>query len=327
MTVWLEDGRPFVAVKTKLIWQRARRLPVCSLPPGASRWMQDRERRPACVVKPAASPLDALGRHRSPATRPGYHKGRAPANKGKKYPPEPLTEQEIYRLLDACHRSNPVGHRTYALIVLLWRSGLRIHEALLLEPRDLDPTTGMVHVRRGKGGKAGYSAMDAWAFGQINGWLRFRARYPHGPVFCVTSGETKGVRAVGAPSVRVKLHELGRRAGISKRVHPHGFRHSLACDLMRSGEFPLSFIQHQLRHSNPATTANYLVGLGADHSLAAVAARPAPGFARAAGDGAQDRVPLEAQIHIARDRGASRLKSPPTRTSSEQAAVDGEQAE
>ena len=210
---------------------------------------------------------------------PGYHAGRTPANKGQKYPPEPLTEAEVYRLLDACPPTSPCRRRTRALIILLWRSGLRIHEALLLEPRDLDPSTGMVHVRRGKGGKAGYSAMDAWAFEQVDEWLRFRARYPHGPVFCVCEGPTKGERAVSASSVRRKLKELAREAGVAKRVHPHGFRHTLACDLMRSGEFPLSFIQHQLRHSNPATTANYLVGLGADDSLAAVAARPAPAFA------------------------------------------------
>ncbi len=243
------------------------RMPVLSREDIERIWARERRRR--------------CSRDRSPVTAPGYHRGRPAPNKGKSYPPEPLSEAEVLRLLDACPR-NPVGRRTRALIVLLWRSGLRIHEALLLEPRDLDPDVGMVHVRRGKGGKAGYSAMDAWAFEQVDEWLRFRARYPHGPVFCVCEGESKGVRAVSAASVRAKFHELAKVAGISKRVHPHGLRHTLACDLMRSGDFPLSFIQHQLRHSNPATTANYLVGLGADHSLAAVAARSAPSFVVAA---------------------------------------------
>lgn len=252
------------------------------IPLDRSRWVPMRVLTEEQVIALYCKPRrERVNRDRSPVTTPGYHLGRPAPNAGKKYPPEPLTEAEIYRLLDACRR-NPVGRRTRALIVLLWRSGLRIHEALLLEPRDLDPTVGMVHVRRGKGGKAGYSAMDAWAFEQIDEWLQFRARYPHGPVFCVCEGESKGVRAASAASVRAKLHELAKVAAISKRVHPHGMRHTLACDLMRSGEFPLSFIQHQLRHSNPATTANYLVGLGADHSLAAVAARPAPSFAEAA---------------------------------------------
>jgi integrase len=251
------------------------------------------QRRPDCT------PAPPKGR----VTDPGYHRGRTPANKGLKFPPEPLTEDEILRLLKACPPTSPCRRRDHALIVLLWRSGLRIHEALLLEPRDLDPTVGMVHVRRGKGGKAGYSAMDAWAFERVGEWLEFRARYPRGPVFCICEGPTKGVRAVGAPSFRMRLKDLAREAGVAKRVHPHGFRHTLACDLMRSGDFPLSFIQHQLRHSNPATTANYLVGLGADHSLAAVAARPAPSFA----GGEQQGPVLSAQIEIARDRGASRL--------------------
>jgi integrase/recombinase XerD len=40
-----------------------------------------------------------------------------------------------------------------AMIVVLWRSGLRISEALALAESDLDPSRGAVLVRQGKGGK------------------------------------------------------------------------------------------------------------------------------------------------------------------------------
>jgi site-specific recombinase XerD len=40
-----------------------------------------------------------------------------------------------------------------ALITVLWRSGLRISEALALAETDLDPQRGSVMVRHGKGDK------------------------------------------------------------------------------------------------------------------------------------------------------------------------------
>ncbi|MBV9802893.1 MAG: tyrosine-type recombinase/integrase, partial [Solirubrobacterales bacterium] len=47
----------------------------------------------------------------------------------------------------------PAGLRTRALIILLWRAGLRISEALALGESDLNPVRGSVLVRRGKGGR------------------------------------------------------------------------------------------------------------------------------------------------------------------------------
>jgi site-specific recombinase XerD len=49
-----------------------------------------------------------------------------------------------------------------ALIVLLWRAGLRINEALMLCETDLEPQRGAVLVRHGKGGKRREVGMDAW---------------------------------------------------------------------------------------------------------------------------------------------------------------------
>jgi site-specific recombinase XerD len=54
------------------------------------------------------------------------------------------------------------GVRLRALIVILWRAGLRISEALALAETDLDPGRGAVLVRRGKGGKRREVGMDRW---------------------------------------------------------------------------------------------------------------------------------------------------------------------
>ena len=98
------------------------------------------------------SVLDAAGRRRSPATLPGYHAGRSPRNKGMRYPADPPTVEEIVAVMrhasDDCH-----GWRVRAMIVVLWRAGLRIQEALALWEHDLDARRGSVLVRSGKGGR------------------------------------------------------------------------------------------------------------------------------------------------------------------------------
>jgi hypothetical protein len=72
--------------------------------------------------------LDAAGRRRSPATLPGHHAGGAPANKGQRYPTDPPTVDEIVAVMRQAGEGWH-GRRMRGLIVVLWRSGLRIHEA------------------------------------------------------------------------------------------------------------------------------------------------------------------------------------------------------
>src|SRR5690242_1235887 len=69
--------------------------------------------------------LDIAGHRRSPATIPGYHRGRPPRNKGEQYPADPPTIEEIVAVMRAVG-DRPDAHRLRALIVLLWRARLRI---------------------------------------------------------------------------------------------------------------------------------------------------------------------------------------------------------
>src|SRR5215207_10659 len=92
------------------------------------------------------SGLDAAGRRRSPATLPGYHAGRPPRNKGMRYPADPPTIDEIVAVM----RHTPDdrhGCRVRAMIVVLWRAGLRVQEALALAEHDLDHRRGSILVR------------------------------------------------------------------------------------------------------------------------------------------------------------------------------------
>jgi site-specific recombinase XerC len=98
------------------------------------------------MIVPAV--LDAAGRRRSPATMPGYNAGRPPHNKGQLYPADPPSVEEIVAVMR--HASDDRhGFRLRALIVVLWRSGLRIQEALALGEHDLDPRRGSLLVRNG----------------------------------------------------------------------------------------------------------------------------------------------------------------------------------
>jgi site-specific recombinase XerC len=103
--------------------------------------------------------LDAAGRRRSPVTMPGYHAGRPPGNKGMRYPADPPIVEEIVAVMR--HVSDDRhGWRARGMIVVLWRAGLRIQEALALAEHDLDHR-GSILVRNGKGG----DARSAWTPG------------------------------------------------------------------------------------------------------------------------------------------------------------------
>src|SRR4051794_34525792 len=71
------------------------------------------------------------------ATVPGFHAGHAPGNKGLRYPADPPKVEEIIAVMrtagDQAH-----GRRLRGLIVIMWRTGLRIDEALALSESDLD---------------------------------------------------------------------------------------------------------------------------------------------------------------------------------------------
>ena len=68
---------------------------------------------------------------------------RMPANAGRKLPGEVLKRDEVRALLHATGRGS-CGARDRALIALLYRSGLRVSEALALRPSNLDPEAGTV---------------------------------------------------------------------------------------------------------------------------------------------------------------------------------------
>jgi integrase len=107
----------------------------------------------------------------------GFHAGRAPRNKGLRYPADPPTVEEIVSVMrivgDGLH-----GRRLRGLIVVLWRAGLRIDEAISLGEPDLDRRRGSLLVRRGKGGRRREVGMDDWGWQELEPWLAARVALP-----------------------------------------------------------------------------------------------------------------------------------------------------
>jgi site-specific recombinase XerD len=108
------------------------------------------------------------------------------------------------------------GLRLRGLIVVLWRAGLRINEALTLTEADLDRRRGSLLVRRGKGGRRRQVGMDDWAWEQLEPWLTVRVELPVGPLFCVVNGPTRG-RPWSAAAARSELRHVAREAGVRRR--------------------------------------------------------------------------------------------------------------
>jgi site-specific recombinase XerD len=190
------------------------------------------------------SALDGAGRRRSPATMPGYHAGRPPRNKGMRYPADPPTVDEIEAVMR--HASDDRhGWRLRALIVVLWRAGLRVQEALTPTEHDLDHRRGSILVRSGKGGRRREVGMDEWGWEQLRPWLAARAE-------------------------------------VRRRFAPHQLRHAHALELAREG-VPLNIIQRQLGHVNLGTTSIYLQGIDPEEIIIAVRTRRVPMMSASAG--------------------------------------------
>jgi site-specific recombinase XerC len=111
-----------------------------------------------------------------------------PRNKGEQYPADPPTVEEIIAVMRVVG-NRPDGHRLRALIVLLWRAGLRISEALSVQESDLDRSRGAVLVRRGKGRKARRTPLVPNTRKVLKAWINERSGAPTEPLFPTTTGK------------------------------------------------------------------------------------------------------------------------------------------
>jgi hypothetical protein len=178
---------------------------------------------------------DSMGRYRSKVTMPGYHKGRAPANKGRTMPPEILTQEEVAALMESVAGDSPVARRNHAMLGLMYGAELKIGQVLSLAPRDYDSQRGTLTVRAARRHRQSSKwsvhevRLDPGARRLLDDWMVARGKLRlrgAAPLFCTLIGSRGG--ALAGSSVRNLLSTKGRALGIQKRVSPDGLRASRA---------------------------------------------------------------------------------------------------
>ena len=121
--------------------------------------------------------------------------------------------------------------------------------------KDLSREEGTIRVLHGKGDKHRVVGLDDGAWAILERWLDRRTDLKingRKRLFCTLKGDP-----IQAAYVRALLPRLARKAGIEKRVHAHGLRHTHAFELANEGH-PLHVIQAQLGHSSLAVTDRYI---------------------------------------------------------------------
>jgi len=172
--------------------------------------------------------------------------------------------------MKACSTRAPTGVRNRALIAVLWRCGLRISEALSLELRNVDLDAGTVRVRHGKGDRSRTVGLDEQTAALLARWLDRRKKLGAGaraPIFCTLQGGR-----LDSSYVRRLLPRLARKAGIERRVHAHGLRHTYAAELAREGT-AINVIRDALGHTSLAVTDRYLRDVAPTHVIDTMRAR------------------------------------------------------
>jgi len=176
------------------------------------------------------------------------------SNKGRTFAPQPLTPAEVAALIGQCSVRSATGIRNRAMITLLYRSGLRVSEMLAVRTADVNLAKHSIRLLDTKAGEPQTRGFHPSADDALMRWMDCRRSrgIRGGPLFCTLAGTE-----LSSVYVRNMLHRIGAQAGIEKRVHPHGLRHTFAAELDAAGA-SLSVISKLLGHSSVPTTARYL---------------------------------------------------------------------
>jgi integrase/recombinase XerD len=170
--------------------------------------------------------------------------------------PEVLTLEEVENLIATCDSTSPRGLRDRAMLELLYSSGLRVSELVLLEFSHLDLENGMIRLW-GKGFKErvvpfGEEARDALIAYLERGRPALIKDSRSNYIFV---GDSSG-RPLTRQNVWTLVKGYARKAGIEKNITPHTFRHTFATHLLENGA-DLRIVQEFLGHSDIATTQIY----------------------------------------------------------------------
>lgn len=196
-----------------------------------------------------------------------------PKRNPRRFPADIMTVEEAEALIGQCSMVSTTGIRNRALLTIMWRSGIRVGEALSLTMPNLNMHDRSMRVLHGKGDKARTAYWRSSADDALARWIdrRWTLRVPRGaPVFCTTQGGQ-----MADAYVRGLVRRLASECGITKRIHPHIFRHTFAFECEQAG-MNITAIASLLGHERISTTHTYLNHLSNADAGKALAALDEP---------------------------------------------------
>ena len=169
--------------------------------------------------------------------------------------PQSLTEREVEMLLAAPDQGEPEGFRDRVMLEVLYATGLRVSELVMLRPDQLSLTQGVVRVI-GKGDKERLVPLGEEAIS----WLERFCQGPRQDLLknrpCVELFPTRRGSGMTRQAFWYLIKKHAQRAGISKHLSPHTLRHAFATHLVNHGA-DLRVVQMLLGHSDLSTTQIY----------------------------------------------------------------------
>lgn len=176
-----------------------------------------------------------------------------PAPRGPKRLPKTLDADQMGRLLEL-PQTDPLAVRDWAMMELLYSSGLRLAELVGLDIGAVDLADGTVRVT-GKGNKTRVVPVGSHARTAIAKWLKQRGHLTRPNTDQALFLGARGNR-ISARSVQSRVQLWARRQGLAQSVSPHLFRHSFASHLLESSG-DLRGVQELLGHADISTTQIY----------------------------------------------------------------------
>ncbi|MBC8227488.1 MAG: tyrosine recombinase XerC [Gammaproteobacteria bacterium] len=166
--------------------------------------------------------------------------------------PDVLDVDQINQLLNIT-KEDPISLRDKAILELLYSSGLRLSELVMMNPIDLNLQDKSLTVI-GKGNKRRMLPIGSKAVQAITVWLNVRGQLANLDEEALFVGN-RGTR-LSRRSVQNRINHWAKQNGLQKDVYPHLLRHSFATHLLEaSGD--LRAVQELLGHSDITTTQIY----------------------------------------------------------------------
>lgn len=169
--------------------------------------------------------------------------------------PKTLSEAQVEALLEAPDVNSPLGLRDRTMLELMYASGLRVSELVLLKSLEVGMNEGVLRVT-GKGSKTRLIPFGEEARAWIERYLK-QAR----PV--ILNGQVDDalfVTARGGAMTRqmfwILIKKYALRADINAPLSPHTLRHAFATHLLNHGA-DLRVVQLLLGHADISTTQIY----------------------------------------------------------------------